>query len=362
MSSDKFVDDDQFDGLYMNVANTVWGILNRSWIRSFLFLQRKMDFFAGPPGSLHEVDIAIAKVNKVLKKHADLYQYKKERTSVHNTNNNKKTRELLMVNQKAKKEETILEMGTDGGFDVPAVTPTSMPNMPTTTSTMSDQNAQPVVAVAGPQEETATKNANDSDTLGESAAPTTKDSDEMKKDGKGVIPNEGNGGIVKGKYIWTQILAELSLTLTLPENTHGRNLNVVISRKHLKIVLKQLPGSITWLVDDDLIKPVVADDSFWTVEDGNRLVINLRKANTMEWWDSVCVSDPIKIDLQKIKPENSQLSDLDGETRKTVEKMMFDQRQKEMGLPTIEDHKKLEMLEIIKKQHPEMDFSQVKIG
>lgn len=56
-------------------------------------------------------------------------------------------------------------------------------------------------------------------------------------------------------------------------------------------------------------------------QDSRVLVLSIQKAGSMEWWKSVLIGDP-EIDTQKVEPENSKLSDLDGETRTTVEKMM----------------------------------------
>lgn len=271
----------------------------------FSFLRRKTDFFAGPPGSENGTEAAIEKVNEVLQKHAKRYQAEKAKTKTTTTTSSKK--KTVSKKVPAKKAEDVIEMGKDGGFDISDTEPT--------------KKAAPKIEPAKKQETKVTAAAAATANTGGSTTADTPKKKDVEKDGtdsdKEKPPPVGNGGTVPGKYVWTQTLSELAVNIPVPENTRGRDLNVTIARSHLKAGLR---GQTEMIVDAPLTKTIICDDSFWTVEDGNRLVINLQKLNQMEWWDSVCKGDPT-IDVTKINPESSSLSDLDGETRKTVEKV-----------------------------------------
>lgn len=326
-------DDERFDGLYLNVAQTTRGI--EPLLDSvFSFLRRKTDFFSGPPGSGENgTQIAMDKVNEVVKKHADLYlQSQKNKQQ-------KKAAAKTQTKEPKIEEQEVIEMTNDGAFDI--------------SKSSEDEAKAQSPTPAAKTEPAVTETSSERKEEGKDQETTHADAER----GKGPPPI-GNGGTVDGKYVWTQTLSEVCVTVPVPENTRGKDLNVSIAKKHLKIGLRSQNG--TWMVNAPLTKPVIVDDSFWTVEDGNRLVMNLQKINQMEWWDGVCEGDPT-IDVRSIQPENSSLSDLDGEMKQTVEKMMYDQRQKAMGLPTSDEEQKLAMLEKFKLQHPELDFSNAKI-
>lgn len=184
--------------------------------------------------------------------------------------------------------------------------------------------------------------------------------DEVGNKPNGIKPNLGNGADYE-RYSFTQTLSDVEMRIPLPEqNVKAKMINVDIGARKIKITWKGRPSAPT-IVEGELFAAVKQEDTFWTIEDGNTIAISAKKINGMEWWKSMLTTDQ-PIDLQKVQPENSKLDDLDPETRQTVEKMMFDQRQKAMGKPTSDEMKKQEMLQKFMAAHPEMDFSQAKIS
>mmetsp|Transcript_9974 Transcript_9974/g.24578 ORF Transcript_9974/g.24578 Transcript_9974/m.24578 type:complete len:334 (+) Transcript_9974:312-1313(+) len=190
-----------------------------------------------------------------------------------------------------------------------------------------------------------------------------KDADESddEDESKGAKPIN-NGGVTE-RYSWTQTLQELQVVISaeqlgLPKGgVKSKMLDIDIKKKTMRVGVKGKEP----LISGDLHQAVKLENTLWTIEDSSKVVITLEKVNQMEWWKTVMVGDQ-EINTRKVEPENSSLSDLDGDTRQTVEKMMYDQRQKSMGLPTSEEQKKQDMLSKFMTQHPEMDFSKCKFN
>jgi len=192
-----------------------------------------------------------------------------------------------------------------------------------------------------------------------------KEETEAKKEGeeeedKTPAP-KGNGGKTD-KYTWTQTLTEAKVMFEFPGNLRGKDFNVTITSTHCTVGLKNQPAIVDKAEWPEMIN---GEDTNWilepTPEGGKLLSINILKwSDRNGWWDCAYKGHE-KIDTKKIQPETSKVSDLDGEMKGQVEKMMFDMKQKQMGLPSSDDMQKQDKIKDFMKAHPEMDFSKAKI-
>ena len=140
-------------------------------------------------------------------------------------------------------------------------------------------------------------------------------------------------------------------------------MRIEIGMKNIYIGSKD--GRICY-IDGEFSGDLFYDDTNWTIlTDNNKRVLEIyltKKKEGNTWWDSIIKLEEPKIDTQKINPESSKLSDLDGDMKSSVEKMMFDMRQKQQGLPTSDELEKREKLQSFMKANPHLDFSKAKFS
>jgi len=311
------MDQDRFDGMILNLAQQMEGGVPQMLDQLFSFFQRKTDFYTGgSQGQAREM------VLKCFDKYEALsLEAKRKETE-------KRMKEELKRQQESKQppKREIVEL---------------------------DENDQPINPTPAPTKTTTQKEEKPA----QLKEVTADEGEELEESEKGkLMPNEGNGSTTD-TYNWTQTLSELEVNVKVPEGTRARDLVVVIKANKLSVALKgQKP-----IMEGDTEKNINVGESSWTLDSNKLVVLTIVKQNQMEWWGRILKSER-EISTKKVVPETSKLDDLDSDTRSTVEKMMFDQRQKQMGLPSSEELKKQEILRKFQEQHPEMDFSQAKFS
>jgi hypothetical protein len=99
--------------------------------------------------------------------------------------------------------------------------------------------------------------------------------------------------------------------------TRAKDVTVEISPTRLKVGLK----GHTPIIDGELFKNVLKENSFWQLEDKQHIVIYLAKQNGMEWWSSVIKGEPL-IDISKIDPDAINYSNLNEEKKATIAEVL----------------------------------------
>jgi len=142
---------------------------------------------------------------------------------------------------------------------------------------------------------------------------------------KGLKPNKNNGYDFEN-YVWTQEAKGLSLNIPISESTKRKDINIIFNPNKISITI----NGHTFL-EGELFSLIKTENSMWLIDTENKkreLIVELDKKKFDEWWPSVLKGDP-EIDLSLVRPPNANISDLDQETRATIDKMMFEQQEKE---------------------------------
>uniref|UniRef100_A0A2C9KWC7 CS domain-containing protein n=1 Tax=Biomphalaria glabrata TaxID=6526 RepID=A0A2C9KWC7_BIOGL len=149
-------------------------------------------------------------------------------------------------------------------------------------------------------------------------------------------------GAERESYYWSQTITEVDLRVKVPKHIgKGKQVKVELKKKHISVQIQETDSSWRDVVNNDISWEINTEESMWTLNPGEFVHINLEKKQE-RWWEHVFVDEP-KINTRKIDCSRP-MTDLDDEAQAKIEEMMYNQRQKQLGLPQSHELKTHEML------------------
>lgn len=150
----------------------------------------------------------------------------------------------------------------------------------------------------------------------------------------------GNGGSTS-RYVWTQTLEEVTVHVPLPEGLRSKDLDVKIGANTLSIRQKGGTASDSTLASlgGTLFARIRPSESTWTLESTTH---SSQKMTTLQlildkvqktWWATVISGDTPLIDTTMVD-STRHIGTYDEETQAQIRRIMFDQRQERLGLPS----------------------------
>jgi len=153
---------------------------------------------------------------------------------------------------------------------------------------------------------------------------------------------ESYNGAVRDHYVWSQSIGDVDIRVKVPPHIRrGADVKVDIGKKKLRVAFKDASGTMFTAIDGELTWDIHPDEAIWTLVPGEHIHVNLEKVQE-RWWDAVLVNEQ-KINVRKIDASRP-MTDLDEEAQAKIDELMYNDRQKKLGLPQSHEKKVHEML------------------